>query len=122
MHETLQAIETLEAEAIQELYRYLQDVRAEARTYDPAEITDPYDDDAEPCIDVRIQILPGDGTYCFDDDGPTFHFYYGDSQCDADGRGFWGASSVGPDDDEAQLIETARDMVCQAIDMAHDCI
>ena len=105
MTTTLQTLEALEAELIQETYLFLQTIRDDAKTHNPEDIAD---DDGRPCIDVRLQVLPsGDyshrfGLGCYDDDH----------------RGYWGSASVGPDDDETTLIEMARDMVAQVLDEA----
>ncbi len=123
MSTQLAAIEVIEAEMQQDLLGWLTAVRDDARTYDRAEITDTDDGpDAEPYIDVRLQVMPGDGTYSFDDDGPNYTFWSGDPSYDSDGRGYWGCGSVSPDDDEVALIETARDLVSQALDAAAECL
>ena len=97
----MQALEAREAEYQQETYRFLLDVRNDFAL----------DPDLSETIDVRIQVLP-DGTR---------YFWYGDASFDTDHRGFWGAGTVSADDDDVQLIDTARDLVEQAIDHAAQC-
>lgn len=102
MNDARQTIEALEAELHQEVYAELQDVRNEAKTFDPADI----DDGDGPSIDVRLQVQ-SDGSW---------ELHTGDASYDTDHRGFWGASSVSPDDDEVALIATARDLVDQVLE------
>ena len=100
----LQTLEAMEAELQQDVYREVETIKYLARTYDPADL----DDGDGPYIDVRLQVLP-DGEW-------TLH--HGDASYDQDHRGYWGAGTVSPDDDDVALIETARDLVDQVLDVA----
>lgn len=102
MTTVLQTVEALEAELKQDVYYELMFVRNEARSYAPDDI----DEGDGPSIDVLLQVLE-DGTWAL---------RTGDSQYDQDHRGFWGASSVAPDDDEVALINTARDLFEQVLE------
>ena len=101
----LRILEAMEAEYKQEAYRFAMAIRDEAQTYDPAELAD---DEGNPSIDVRLQV--------FEDGGYTFHS--GDASYDQDHRGFWGAASVGPDDDDQACVMIGRDLADQALDHA----
>ncbi len=61
----------------------------------------------ENSIDVRLQVLPGGG----------WQIRSGDSQYDADGRGWWGCSSIGADDD---CVSTAEYLIDDCEGMAWD--
>jgi hypothetical protein len=106
----IETIEAREAEYQQETFLFLRAIRDYSQGFEREELIGPGCD--EPSIDVRLQVYP---------DG-SFAFHSGDSSYDQDHRGAWGASCVGPDDDERTLIETARDLVSQAIDMAYDMV
>lgn len=108
MNATLELLEAMEAELQQETYRWLLDVRDDAQSYDPEDIAD---DEGNPSIDVRLQVL---------DDG-SYSFHSGDSSYDKDHRGYCGASSVSPDDDDVALVEIARDLVGQVLDDCASC-
>jgi len=105
MTTTLETLEAMESELQQETYHFLQSVRDDAQTYNPEDIAD---EEGNPSIDVRLQVL-GDGTY---------YHHSGDAQYDTDHSGFWGAGRVAPTDDDVALIETARDLVEQVLDSA----
>ena len=84
---TLEEAEAREAEFMQEVFRDL--CRFE---------TD------EEC-DVRLQLV-----------GDDYVLHFGSSDYDLDHSGFWGASSISPDDDEVTITSIARSIVSQAID------
>lgn len=79
-------------------------IRDDSKTYDPEDITEPGTD--TPSIDIRLQIY---------DDG-TWSFHSGDSSYDQDHRGYWGSSSVGPDDDDEACVEIAKNLLGDALE------
>jgi hypothetical protein len=82
-----------------ELALLLRDTQADAH-----ELAEEGDDDEveRACIDVRLQVTLG-----------GWGLYEGDTCYDTDHNGWWGASTVGPEDD---LREVAEDLIGQAKD------
>jgi hypothetical protein len=98
--ETLELLETMEAELHQEVYRELLDELANLVNWVTAF------PGADVDIDVRLQVLP-----C-----GTHQLHIGDACYDTDHHGFWGCSSITANDNEVTLAETARDLVEQVLE------
>jgi len=82
-----------------ELVDRLCDLADEAWSYDPEDIAD---DEGNPSIDCRLQYHDG-----------QFRFWTGDASYDTDGRGHWGASSVGPGCD--CIVDIAHDLIDEVL-------
>jgi len=76
----------------------------------PWDDIEPEEMDADPSLDVRLQVVDGDAIVLD-----------GDPQFDRDHRGYWGSGCITRDDDFTSLLETARDLISQARDMQADC-
>ncbi len=83
-----------------ELTKAVRAYAQELATYNPQDLDD---DEGNPSGDIRLQVS---------DDGWAVHT--GDSSYDQDHRGFWGASSVEPNQSDCRSI--ARDLLEQAKD------
>lgn len=89
-----------------ELTQCVISTRDDAKTYDPADITGPGED--EPSIDIRLRILANG----------EWSYHTGDSSYDQDHRGYWGSASVGPDDSDLLCRTIAWDLIDQVAEMA----
>jgi hypothetical protein len=93
-----EVLEAAEAEIIQEVFRYLQTVVANADSE--------FDEEG---IDCRLQLRVSGDEY-------TWAVHTGDSSYDQDHRGYWGASSYNSTLDEQQCAYLARELVEQALE------
>lgn len=89
-----------------DLYRLLCATRDDAKTYSPADITEPGCD--TPAIDVRLQVY-FDGSWCY---------HTGDVSYDQDHRGCWGCGSVSPDDNAGDLTWLAKRLINECAEAA----
>ena len=76
---------------IAELVLQLREVRNDAREWT----------DIEDGIDVRLQVVPGEG----------WSLHTGDPSYDIDHRGYWGTTVVSGEDSEVSLRECARELI-----------
>jgi hypothetical protein len=71
----------------------------------------PMDAESDGSADVRLQVYPDSSWYV----------RKGLSDYDQDHKGFWGASSIGPDSNDLQLLDVARDLIGQAKEHEAQC-
>lgn len=91
---------------LKDIVEAVKSVRDDSRTYKPEDITAPGTD--SPSIDIRLQVY-SDGEWAF---------HSGDQSFDQDHRGYWGASSVGPEDDDATCEDIAKGLIDQVAEDA----
>lgn len=92
------------ADMLQALTGIVEDLK-DTMSADPAEYTDPYADDATPCIDVRLCVDVADTGKRAGLIGGNWVFRTGLVDFDPRHSQYCGASSVSPDTDAEDLLE-----------------